>query len=156
MAEFDGALRTVECTKRGAALGLWGLWSLFGPGLFADLVDVTFDLAQTLYQKLQAADDFEPLHEPQCNIVVFRHRPAALRDAPPAVLSEFQRTLRRTVMESGEYYLVGTTLDGQAALRCTLMNPLTTPDHLDGLLQTLRAAGERLGGPIPKDGSKRQ
>jgi L-2,4-diaminobutyrate decarboxylase len=143
MAEFDGALRTVECTKRGAALGLWGLWSLFGPGLFADLVDVTFDLAQTLYQKLQAADDFEPLHEPQCNIVVFRHRPAALRDAPPAVLSEFQRTLRRTVMESGEYYLVGTTLDGQAALRCTLMHPLTTPDHLDGLLQTLRAVGTR-------------
>ena len=61
MAEFDGALRTVECTKRGATLGLWGLWSLFGPGLFEDLVDVTFDLAQTLYQKLLATDDFVPL-----------------------------------------------------------------------------------------------
>jgi L-2,4-diaminobutyrate decarboxylase len=141
MAEFDGALRTVECTKRGATLGLWGLWSLFGPGLFEDLVDVTFDLAQTLHQKLLATDDFVPLHEPQCNIVVFRHVPAGLRDASPEVQSEFQRRLRRTVMEGGEYYLVGTTVDGQAALRCTLMNPLTTPDHLDGLLDILRRTG---------------
>jgi L-2,4-diaminobutyrate decarboxylase len=144
MAEFDGALRTVECTKRGATLGLWGLWSLFGPGLFEDLVDVTFELAQTLHQKLLATDDFVPLHEPQCNIVVFRHVPAGLREASPDAQSEFQRRLRRTVMEGGEYYLVGTTVDGQAALRCTLMNPLTTPDHLDGLLDSLRRTGAHL------------
>ena len=144
MAEFDGALRTVECTKRGATLGLWGLWSLFGPGLFEDLVDVTFALAQTLHQKLLATEDFVPVHEPECNIVVFRHIPRPLREAPPEVVSDFQRRLRRTVMEGGEYYLVGTTLDGQAALRCTLMNPLTTPDHLDGLLDILRRTGARL------------
>ena len=31
LAEFDSALRTVECTKRAAVFGLWGVWSLFGP-----------------------------------------------------------------------------------------------------------------------------
>ena len=83
LAEFDSALRTVECTKRAAAFGLWGLWSLFGPQLFADLVDITFAMGRVFYEKLSAAPDFVPLHEPQCNIVVFRHVPAALRDAPP-------------------------------------------------------------------------
>ena len=76
LADYDSGLRTVECTKRAAAFGLWGVWSLFGPQLFADMVDVTFALGRTLYEKLSAADDFVPLHEPQCNIVVFRHVPA--------------------------------------------------------------------------------
>ena len=75
LAEFDSGLRTIECTKRAAAFGLWGIWSLFGPQLFADLVDITFALGRTFYEKLQAAPDFVPLHEPQCNIVVFRHVP---------------------------------------------------------------------------------
>ena len=27
--------------------------------------------------------DFEPLHEPECNIVAFRHVPEAMRQASP-------------------------------------------------------------------------
>lgn len=68
---------TLECTKRAAAYGLWGTWSLFGQQLFEDLVDVTFDLGRVFYEKLLAAEDFVPLHEPECNIVAFRHVPAA-------------------------------------------------------------------------------
>jgi L-2,4-diaminobutyrate decarboxylase len=134
----------VECTKRAAAFGLWGVWSLFGPELFEDLVDVTFDLAQLLYQKLSDADDFVPVHQPECNIVVFRHVPDALRDASPERLGRFQLDLRRQVIESGEFYIVSTNLDGQGAVRVTVMNPLTTESDLEGLLESLRAAGRRL------------
>jgi L-2,4-diaminobutyrate decarboxylase len=144
LAEFDSALRTVECTKRAAALGLWGLWSLFGPQLFADLVDLTFALGQVLYGKLAAAPDFLPLHEPQCNIVVFRHVPPALRDAPPEVVGQFQLELRRRLIESGQFYIVSTRLDGVGALRVTIINPLTTADHLDQLLAAIRQTGCRL------------
>ncbi len=52
LADFDSGLRTVECTKRAAVFGLWGAWSLFGPQLFADLVDVTFDLGRLFHDKL--------------------------------------------------------------------------------------------------------
>jgi len=34
MAEFDNGITNVECTKRAAAMGLWGTWSLFGRQLF--------------------------------------------------------------------------------------------------------------------------
>ena len=44
------------------------------------MVDVTIDLAQQFHAMLTAADDFEPLHEPQCNIVAFRYLPPELRD----------------------------------------------------------------------------
>jgi L-2,4-diaminobutyrate decarboxylase len=144
LAEFDSGLRTVECTKRAAAFGLWGVWSLFGPQLFADMVDVTFDLGKTFYDKLRVAPDFEPLHEPECNIVAFRHIPDQLRNAPVERLGAFQWQLRRAVIESGDFYLVPTTHGGVAALRCTLINPLTTASHLDQLLEALRHHGRKI------------
>jgi L-2,4-diaminobutyrate decarboxylase len=144
LAEFDSGLRTVECTKRAAALGLWGVWSLFGPQLFADMVDVTFELGRVFYQKLLAAPDFDALHEPECNIVVFRHVPAELRGATSERIGEFQWQVRRSVIESGEFYLVPTTHGGSAALRCTLINPLTTAAHLDKLLESLRKRGREI------------
>ena len=51
LAEYDSGVRSVECTKRAAAFGLWGVWSLFGPQLFADLVDVTFALGRMLLRE---------------------------------------------------------------------------------------------------------
>ena len=148
LSEFDLGLRTFECTKRAAVYGLWGVWSMFGPQLFTDLIDVTFDLGRIFHEKLLGASDFVALHEPQCNIVTFRHVPPELRNAPPERLGEFQRQLRRAVIESGEFYLVATNLNGVDALRVTLINPLTTPEHLDQLLETLRRQGrEILAGP---------
>ncbi|MFN0051904.1 MAG: pyridoxal phosphate-dependent decarboxylase family protein [Planctomycetales bacterium] len=144
LAEYDSGLRTLECTKRSAALGLWGVWSLFGPQLFADMVDVTFGLGRRLFEKLRDAEDFVPLHEPECNIVMFRHVPEALRDASDAQIGDFQWRIRRAVIESGEYYLVPAAWNGVATLRCTLINPLTTEAHLDGLLEALRRAGREV------------
>ncbi len=144
IAEYDSGMKTIECTKRSAALGLWGLWSVFGRQFFADLVDTTFDLGKTFYEMLVEAPDFEPLHEPECNIVAFRHVPESLRNAPPEVLGGFNLRLRREVMESGRFYLVPTASDGVGALRVTIINPLTTRDHLEELLETLRTTGERL------------
>ena len=141
LAEYDLGLRTVECTKRSAAYGLWGAWSLFGPQLFADLVDVTMELAHLFHEKLTASPDFEPLHEPECNIVAFRHLPPELDGATLEEQGEFQRRIRRKVIESGEFYLVATRLNGTEALRVTLINPLTTGTHLDHLLDALRQAG---------------
>ena len=153
LAEYDSGMKTVECTKRAAAFGLWGVWSLFGRQLFADMVDVTFALGRTFYEKLQAADDFVPLHDPQCNIVVFRHVPAELRDAPAERVGDFQLELRRRIIESGEFYIVPFKRDGVGALRVTIINPLTTPAHLDQLMDALRRHGRELLGARGAPGS---
>lgn len=141
MAEYDSGMLTVECTKRAAAYGLWGVWSLFGPQLFADLVDCTFDLAQRFHEILRAAPDFEPLHEPQCNIVTFRYRPERLCGADAKTVGELNQRIRRQVIESGAFYLVQTNLNGGAALRVTLINPLTTEADLHALLEEIRRVG---------------
>lgn len=144
MADYDIGLLTVECTKRAAAFALWGVWSLFGPQLFTELIERTFSLGRTFYELLQATTDFQPLHEPQCNIQAFRYTPAELRDAPARTLGDFQFRLRRSLIESGEFYITATALDGVGALRVTIMNPLTTTDELAGLLEALRRHGRRM------------
>jgi L-2,4-diaminobutyrate decarboxylase len=144
LAEFDSALRTIECTKRAAVFGLWGVWSLFGEQLFADLVDITFAMGRTFYEKLAAAADFTALHEPQCNIVAFRYTPESLRNAPAEALGRLQMEIRRSLIESGQFFIVSTHLDGIGALRVTIINPLTTPAHLDELLDAIR----RAAGPL--------
>jgi L-2,4-diaminobutyrate decarboxylase len=144
LAEYDSGVVNLECTKRAAAFSLWGIWSLFGPQLFGDLVDVTIDLAKQLHALLQQAGDFEPLHEPACNIVAFRYLPTELRSAPPEQIDQLQLRLRRLVIESGEFYLVQSRIDGRPVLRTTLINPLTSADDLRGLLECLRRRGREL------------
>jgi L-2,4-diaminobutyrate decarboxylase len=56
----------------------------------------------------------------------------------------FQLQLRRAIIESGEFYLVQSRLDGRPVLRTTMMNPLTTEDDLHGLLACLRRTARTL------------
>ncbi|WP_437201891.1 pyridoxal phosphate-dependent decarboxylase family protein [Planctomicrobium sp. SH664] len=146
LAEFDGGLKTIECTKQAAAYGLWGLWSTYGPGLFEDLVNVTFAAARSLYEKVLAADDFEALNEPEANILVFRYIPAALRGTTDETrrAGELNRAIRRRLIESGEFYIVQTTVEEAGALRVTVMNPLTDDEQLDQLLNAIRRVGHEL------------
>jgi len=144
LADYDSGLKTVECTKRAAAFGLWSAWCLHGRKLFSDIVETTFDMAKKFYEMLSDADDFTPLHEPMCNIQMFRHLPPQLRDASPERIGQFQLELRRRVIESGQYYIVPGKWDGHGALRAVVMNPLTTQTHLQGLMATLREEGKSL------------
>ncbi|HEX4413245.1 MAG TPA: pyridoxal-dependent decarboxylase [Lacipirellulaceae bacterium] len=144
LAQYDSGVANLECTKRAAAFGVWGVWSLLGPQIFADMVDVTIDTARQFYEQLIQTDDFEPLHNPQCNIVAFRYLPAQLAAAAPQDVDQFQLRLRRRVIESGEFYLVGSRIDGRPVLRTTIMNPLTTPDDMRALINCLRRQGAEL------------
>jgi L-2,4-diaminobutyrate decarboxylase len=144
LAEYDSGVANLECTKRAAAFGVWGVWSLLGPQIFADMVDVTIDTALRFYEMLEEAADFETLHVPECNIVAFRYLPASIREMAPEKIDEFQLRLRRLVIESGEFYLVQSRIDGRPVLRTTIMNPLTTPDDLRQLMDCLRRQGGEL------------
>ena len=43
-----------------------------------------------------------------------------------------------------------TNIDGKQALRVTIINPLTTVDHLDGLLDAIRRTGQAILNTDPK------
>lgn len=138
MADIDSGMRTVECTKRATGFGLWGLWSLFGEEIFEQLVNRVMDIAQDLCELLKSQPDFEVLHMPECNILVFRHLPSRLKDADNAAIDKFQRDVRTKLIQSGQFYIVQTTLEGRAALRVAVMNPMTTGNDLQQLITAIR------------------
>ena len=144
MAEYDNGVRTVECTKRAMGFGVWGIWSLFGESFFECLVDRTFELCRYLYEAVRQADDFHAYHEPDCNILVFRHLPEKLKNAPLDVQNAFQKKVRAAVVESGKFYIVQTTIDGMTGLRTCVMNPTTTTSDIDSLLSLIREVGTKL------------
>ena len=138
LAEYDSGVATIECTKRALGFGLWGIWSLFGEELFEQLVDRTFERGHQLWQLVRDADDFEALHEPECNIVAFRHLPKSIANATEEIQNQFQFDLRTRLIQSGDFYIVQAKLNGQSALRACVMNPLTTEADLQELLNSLR------------------
>ncbi len=144
MADFDYGLLTLECTKRAMTYTIWGLWSLLGPQVFADLVEQTFDLAADWAGRIRDAGDFELLADPQCNIVVFRYSPAEVAGWPAERVGLLNREIRRKIMESGEFYFVQTSIDGVGAMRAVVMNPLTRAEDLRRLLDRIRETAREL------------
>jgi L-2,4-diaminobutyrate decarboxylase len=137
---YNGAIRTIECTKRMMSFPLYATLYCWGTALFAEYVERTFALGRTLGEKVRARGDFELPVEPECNIVCFRYAPQGLSGS---ALDELQAKIRTQLIADGSFYLVQTRLRGALYLRVTLINPLTSPSDLDALLEAAREAGRK-------------
>jgi L-2,4-diaminobutyrate decarboxylase len=135
---YDAGRRTLQCSRRFDALKLWITLRHHGLGYFAELQEKTVGNTELLYRKLRAAPDFEPLHEPESNILCFRYLPAGIRARTAEEIDAFQSDLRERYNRSGKGWITTTLLNGQRTLRVTLMNPRTEEEHLDRLLEGLR------------------
>lgn len=129
---FNLAHRTLECTKTMMALRLYASLRHHGVEVFRKHVEDTHDLALEFARMLREAPDFEIPHEPESNIVCFRHV------RPGEDLDERQARLRAEVLAEGSFYLVQTRLPQGLHLRCALMSPQTTRADLEALMQRLR------------------
>lgn len=133
---WDLGSRTLECTKRMMAMELWACLRKYGEGLFGEIVDRQHALATELAQRLAATPDFEVAYAPESNIVCYRHRAQGLTG--PA-LDAHNRALRKRLVETGAFYIVGTQLRTGYHLRSAIMNPLIETADLDALIEHLRA-----------------
>lgn len=145
---FNSGKRTFECTKLMMALKTYTLLRSYGEDLFAAHLDYVHDLARYFAHYLSEQPDFEVAVEPQSNIVCFRYVPPGSR-REPAELNALNSRLRRRMLEQGDFYIVQTTLRGSVYLRVSLMNPLTSSQTLEKLVEALRVqalllTGERL------------
>jgi len=144
--DFDSAVRTLECTKRAAAMGVWGLWSLFGKRLFGDLVDLTFSLTRHFKELLDDDGDFESPYGPEANILIFglSAQGSQLAELGKQRLNRLHSNIRRTLVQEGKFYITQTELDGRIWLRVTVMNPLTTSEDLQDLIKEVKQVAARI------------
>ncbi len=143
-ANYDNAVVTLECTKRASAMGIWGVWSLFGKNIFSALAEHVLQLAIDLNELLNQHPMFETWGEPSCNIILFRHLDERVKQMSIENQNQHQLRLRRRLLESGMSYLTQTKIDQKIYLRSTMMNPKTTETDLREMLQAISEAGSRL------------
>ncbi len=144
MEEYNNGTMTFECTRRASAFALWGIWAMFGPELFAAMVDQVIQVADDFYRMLCKDESFEASFRPQSNIVVFRFLPPLARSQQPLEQDRLQLAIRRSLLQAGAAYLTQTSIDGRIYLRSTIMNPLTQKRDLRETVKLIKEHGQRL------------
>jgi L-2,4-diaminobutyrate decarboxylase len=134
----DIGQRTLQCSKRFDALKVWICLRHYGLDYIARLQERTVATAVSLFERIEAALDFEAVHAPESNILCFRHLPDGWPGLTDEEMDALQGRLREAYNASGRGWITTTVLGGRRVLRVTLMNPATGERHLDALLDGLR------------------
>ena len=139
---IDQGPRSFLCSRRADALKLWIAFQRYGASGFGAVYDALCARCHDLYEMLNRRDDFETLHEPECNILCFRY----LGDGAmsPEQLDHLNRELRERYNRSGAGWITTTLLNGRRVLRVTIMNPRTEVRHLNALIDGLVEIGREV------------
>ena len=129
---IDQGVRSFQCSRRGDSLKLWvGVAPLRDDG-FAAVYDHLCATTREIWERVVEHPDFEPVNEPECNILCFRHVGG----------DDLNARLRPAYNASGEGWITLTRLRDRPVLRITVMNPLTTAADgarmLDGVARLAR------------------
>ncbi len=128
----DVARRSFECTKTMLSLKVFSIVAIHGWDVFDKNVTRLIDLAASFADVIKDADDFELALAPQANILCFRFTGAE------DDLNQVNASIRKTMIEEGQFYIVQTVLQGETWLRTTISNPMSTVAHFRELLERIR------------------
>jgi L-2,4-diaminobutyrate decarboxylase len=131
--------KSVQTTRRFDALKPYVAFRTLGRRGLASLVDRTLTLADEAATLLADADDFERLHEPTLNAVVFRYHPDPVPDGAPT--DRLNAAVRAECLRDGRAIPARTEVDGRTCLKFTLLNPTTTLDDVAAMLDVIRECG---------------
>jgi L-2,4-diaminobutyrate decarboxylase len=147
---FNGAKRTLECTKSALGIVAWAVIKYYGGETLGRYVESRYDLALRFSEAIRTESDMELAVTPESNIVCFRYAPAGYRSAK---LNDLNRMIRKRIVKSGEFYLVQTELEGSIWLRTALMNAMTDDNDLHQLLDSVKRHGAEIASGTVTEGS---
>ena len=96
------------------------------------------DLAIVVRNELTKRPEFVVMHAPESNILCFRY--VADGTVDDESLDAINREIRERYNRSGAGWITATLLDGRRVLRVTMMNPRSTPAHVQAMVEGLLAA----------------
>ncbi|MBL4660341.1 MAG: aminotransferase class I/II-fold pyridoxal phosphate-dependent enzyme [Alcanivoracaceae bacterium] len=131
---FNSGLRTFECTKLMMCLKFYVLWKTYGIKVFEENIDCLYGLGKTFAEMVSQHSSFELALKPQTNIVCFRYIKQEMSEQQ---INELNKSIRQSLLEDSEFYIVQAVLNDMIYLRVTLMNPLTNEIHLQQLLEKI-------------------
>lgn len=131
--------KAVQTTRRFDALKPYVTFRALGREGLGSLVESTLELSDSAAKLLADADDFELVHEPTLNAIVFRYRPRA--DMNDDTVSRLNAAVREELLGDGRAVIARTDVDGVTSLKFTLLNPTATLNDVAAMLDVVREWG---------------
>jgi glutamate/tyrosine decarboxylase-like PLP-dependent enzyme len=135
-AEVNFAERGLQLTRQFRALKLWMSIKVFGLEAYRTAIDNGIDLAEHAERLLARDPTWEIVTPAQLGMVTFR---AVARGAPAHELDELNARLPAAALADGFMYLTTTQARGMTVLRLCTINPRTTREDVEQVVERLRA-----------------
>ncbi|WP_299897252.1 aminotransferase class I/II-fold pyridoxal phosphate-dependent enzyme [uncultured Aquimarina sp.] len=129
---YNSGKRTFECTKLMMSLKAYSIIKMYGEDVFEKNINRLYDQGKVFAQTIRNRDGFELLMEPEANILNFRYLKFSDSD-----LNANNSKIREALLQSGKFYIVQTMINEQRYLRTSIMNPLTTEEDFEALLDEI-------------------
>ncbi|GAA3932924.1 amino acid adenylation domain-containing protein [Chitinophaga oryziterrae] len=152
---YDLGRFSIEGSRSFVSLLFHGALKLLGAKGFSDLMEVNYSKTLLFAEKIRARDNFEIITAPEMNILTYRFIPALLKEKAAAgkllpeelmYVNEINRKLQKLQFTNGKYFVsftelelknpaAGLDLERVVVLRAVIMNPGTTAQDFDTLLE---------------------
>jgi L-2,4-diaminobutyrate decarboxylase len=132
---WDQGIRSFLCSRRADVLKLWVALQRYGADGIGALYDHLCETARAMHRLVATHPRFAALHEPESNILCFRWTGDGTLD--DATLDRVNRAAREALNRSGAGWITTTVLGGRRVLRITAMNPRTTAEDLEAILDAV-------------------
>ena len=129
--------KSIQTTRRFDALKLWFTLRMIGKEKLGGYFETIIHTAAQIAAMLQADPAFELMNESDISALVFRYNP---RDGQ-ADLCAMNQFIKKSMFNGGEALVAGTKINKQFYLKFTLLNPLTTIDHVKNIFNIIKQHG---------------
>lgn len=133
---YNSGKRTFECTKYMMSVKIYSIIHTYGWEAFGENVTALYDKARTFADIIQANPSFSLATPVQSNIICFRLEKEGLSEQE---LNDWNANVRQHLLHQGNFYIVQTVLRGNTYLRMTVMNPFTTKEDIQQLLEAIQS-----------------
>ncbi|MCW3465770.1 pyridoxal phosphate-dependent decarboxylase family protein [Chitinophaga nivalis] len=131
--------KSLQTTRRFDALKLWFTMRLMGKQQLGEYFDTLINTTAAVATILEEDPDFELLNYSDISALVFRYNPESNFQTSACSMNQH---IRKAMLEQGEALVAGTKVQGAYYLKFTILNPLTTTDHVLGVMDIIRQHGE--------------
>ncbi len=143
---YDLGRFTLEGSKDFMSLVLHGAFSILGKEGFGEVIRNNYHSAQIFAKMIREREEFELLYEPDLNIVLYRYLPLRFRtkrdysDVELESINRLNKQIQQEQFKRGNSFVSYTSVKkksdviNQVVFRTVFMNPYTTLEHLELLL----------------------
>ncbi|WP_205509632.1 pyridoxal phosphate-dependent decarboxylase family protein [Longitalea arenae] len=128
-----------QSTRRFDALKLWFTLRLLGKQKLGIYTDRIIDTTEQAACMIEASQHFELLSHSDLGVLVFRYLPQHAGGIDTCAMNQY---IKQTMFFNGEVLVASTKVNGQFYLKFTILNPLTTIQHIQNILTVIKKHGK--------------